>query len=174
MNSEFSTPSRSQQHSPALCSQQLAPVGILLPVTPSAVDINNPHFAYLKGAYPTRPFSPSMDFANMNIASGYPTPHPATPVAAQPQQHIQLQQPPLPPLEQLEQLEKQQQQQADVADSTDAAAASLPSDEKPEYSYASLIAQSLIDAPTQRRTLNGIYEWIQKNFPYYRSRQNWQ
>ncbi|KAJ2823700.1 hypothetical protein GGI24_003614 [Coemansia furcata] len=108
----------------------------------------------------------------MNIASGYPTPHPATPVAAQPQHHIQLQQPPLPPLEQLEQLEKQQQ--ADVADSTDAAAASPPSDEKPEYSYASLIAQSLIDAPTQRRTLNGIYEWIQKNFPYYRSRQNWQ
>ncbi|KAJ1821180.1 hypothetical protein H4S02_002763 [Coemansia sp. RSA 2611] len=169
MNSEFSTPSRSQQHSPSLCSQQLAPVGILLPVTPtSAVDINNPHFAYLKGAYPTRPFSPSMDFANMNIASGYPTPHSATPVATQPQPQIQLQQPPMPLLEQLE-----NQQQPDASDST-AAALSPLADEKPEYSYASLIAQSLIDAPTQRRTLNGIYEWIQKNFPYYRSRQNWQ
>ncbi|KAI8323110.1 fork head transcription factor, partial [Martensiomyces pterosporus] len=45
---------------------------------------------------------------------------------------------------------------------------------KPDYSYASLIAQSLKDAQMQRRTLNGIYEWIQEHFPYYRTRQNWQ
>ncbi|KAJ2712647.1 hypothetical protein H4R19_002650 [Coemansia spiralis] len=49
-----------------------------------------------------------------------------------------------------------------------------PSAEKPDFSYASLIAQSLVDAPMQRRTLNGIYEWIQERFPYYRTRQNWQ
>ncbi|KAJ2746981.1 hypothetical protein GGI20_000877 [Coemansia sp. BCRC 34301] len=140
---------------------------MLLPITPtSAVDINNPHFAYLKGAYPTRPFSPSMDFANMNIASGYHTPLSATPVAIQPQQQLSLQQPPSLPLEPLD------SQKPDASES--AATAGQTSDEKPDYSYASLIAQSLIDAPTQRRTLNGIYEWIQKNFPYYRSRQNWQ
>ncbi|KAJ1917525.1 Foxc1p [Mycoemilia scoparia] len=50
----------------------------------------------------------------------------------------------------------------------------MPSNQKPEFSYASLIAQSLRDAPTQRRTLNGIYEWILNHFPYYRDRQGWQ
>ncbi|KAJ2000765.1 hypothetical protein H4R26_004464 [Coemansia thaxteri] len=161
----------SQQHSPALGPQRPAPISV------SAVDINNPHFAYLKSAYPARPFSPSMDFANMNIASGYPTPHSATPVGAQP---------PPPQPQQLQAMELQPIEQHNDDDSTsislgataDAAssptAADQPSDEKPEYSYASLIAQSLIDAPTQRRTLNGIYEWIQTNFPYYRTRQNWQ
>ncbi|KAJ2889501.1 hypothetical protein GGI21_006549, partial [Coemansia aciculifera] len=171
MNSEFTTPARSQQHSPSLCTQQLAPHGLLLPVTPtSAVDINNPHFAYLKGAYPTRPFSPSMDFANMNIASGYHTPLSATPVAIQPQQQQHLQQPPSLPLEPLD--KQHQQRKPDTSEPS--AAAGQTSDEKPDFSYASLIAQSLIDAPTQRRTLNGIYEWIQENFPYYRTRQNWQ
>ncbi|KAJ2252498.1 hypothetical protein EV176_007538, partial [Coemansia sp. RSA 451] len=55
-----------------------------------------------------------------------------------------------------------------------AVSAQTPSADKPDFSYASLIAQSLVEAAMQRRTLNGIYEWIQEHFPYYRTRQNWQ
>ncbi|KAJ2725485.1 Forkhead box protein I2 [Coemansia sp. Benny D115] len=180
MDSEFSTPALSQQHSPLLAGLQLASqqaalahdaaaapfafgharLDIATPTT--AVDINSAHFAYLKDAFPARPFSPStVDFASMNIASGNQTPLPATPLSAQPQSL---------------------QTDAAAATASESAstttpspgAAAEPNAEKPEFSYASLIAQSLEDAPMQRRTLNGIYEWIQENFPYYRTRQNWQ
>ncbi|KAJ1736218.1 Forkhead box protein L1 [Coemansia biformis] len=169
MNSEYTTPARSQQHSPAPLTSQpmagadahfvaptaygLAPLDMPAPT----IDITNAHLAYLKTAYPHRPFSPSsVDFAGMNIASGYHTPHSATPTAMQPlpfstQPDAAAAPPPAPAL-----------------------AAQPPSPEKPDFSYASLIAQSLVDAPVQRRTLNGIYEWIQERFPYYRTRQNWQ
>ncbi|KAJ2665854.1 hypothetical protein IW148_001418 [Coemansia sp. RSA 1199] len=173
MNSEYSTPARSQQHSPVMLNnQQLASVcaemqlaapamyGLApsapLDLPPSAVDVSHAHLAYLKSAYPGRPYSPStMDFAGMNIASGYPTPHSATPLAMQQQaahpQGVSLESAAGP-----------------------AVSAQTPSADKPDFSYASLIAQSLVDAAMQRRTLNGIYEWIQEHFPYYRTRQNWQ
>ncbi|KAJ2804680.1 hypothetical protein H4R20_002407, partial [Coemansia guatemalensis] len=171
------------QHSPVpLTSQQLSsvygdvqlatpttyglpphPAQLDLPAT--GVEISNPQFAYLKSAYPQRPFSPSsVDFANMNIASGYPTPHSATPVAMQPQQSAQPH-PPCAPLDTASTV---------AAAPANAAPAQQPSADKPDFSYASLIAQSLVEAPMQRRTLNGIYEWIQEYFPYYRTRQNWQ
>ncbi|KAJ2310089.1 Forkhead box protein L1 [Coemansia sp. RSA 2705] len=171
MNSEYSTPARSQQQSPVpFSSQQLASVcadiQLATPATyglapldlpPTALEVSNAQLAYLKSAYPGRPYSPSdVDFANMNIASGYPTPHSATPVAMQPQAA------PLPGVS-----------LAGGAASS-AVPAPAPSAEKPDFSYASLIAQSLVEAPMQRRTLNGIYEWIQEHFPYYRTRQNWQ
>ncbi|KAJ2677016.1 Forkhead box protein L1 [Coemansia sp. RSA 1085] len=171
MNSEYSTPARSQQHSPApfgsqhsVCSEtqmaMSAAYGLAPPapldLPPTAVDVSNAQLAYIKSAYPDRPFSPTaMSFANMNIASGYPTPHSSTPVAMQPQT-TQLQSVSL------------------EGAAASAPAAQAPSAEKPDFSYASLIAQSLVDAPMQRRTLNGIYEWIQEHFPYYRTRQNWQ
>ncbi|KAJ2686973.1 hypothetical protein H4R19_006668, partial [Coemansia spiralis] len=93
MSSEYSTPARSQQHSPAPLSSQppmlpgadasfVAPVAYgLAPLDlPAGADISNAQLAYLKTAYPHRPFSPSsVDFAGMNIASGYHTPHSATP-----------------------------------------------------------------------------------------------
>ncbi|KAJ2338120.1 Forkhead box protein L1, partial [Coemansia sp. RSA 2618] len=173
MNSEYSTPARSQQHSPVpLTNQQLASVcadiqlatpavyGLApLDLPPSAVDVSHAHLAYLKNAYPGRPYSPStMDFAGMNIATGYPTPHSATPVGMQSQAaHPQV-----------------SLEGTAVGAAAPAAASQTPSAEKPDFSYASLIAQSLVDAPMQRRTLNGIYEWIQEHFPYYRTRQNWQ
>ncbi|KAJ2852716.1 Forkhead box protein L1 [Coemansia brasiliensis] len=171
MNSEYSTPARSQQHSPApfgsqqsACSEtqmaMSAAYGLAPPapldLPPTAVDVSNAQLAFIKNAYPDRPFSPTaMSFANMNIASGYPTPHSATPVAMQ----SQTTQPQGVSLE---------------GAAASASAAQAPSAEKPDFSYASLIAQSLVDAPMQRRTLNGIYEWIQEHFPYYRTRQNWQ
>ncbi|RKP37260.1 hypothetical protein BJ085DRAFT_8211, partial [Dimargaris cristalligena] len=46
---------------------------------------------------------------------------------------------------------------------------------KPNYSYASLIAQAILASPERKMTLNAVYKWIQENHPYYKGRESgWQ
>lgn len=48
-------------------------------------------------------------------------------------------------------------------------------DSKPPYSYAQLIVQSIASAPDRQLTLSGIYSYITKNYPYYRTAEKgWQ
>ncbi|KAI4197381.1 MAG: hypothetical protein LQ348_002172 [Seirophora lacunosa] len=46
---------------------------------------------------------------------------------------------------------------------------------KPSISYAVMITQAILSTPSETITLNGIYEWIKRNFAYYRYLStNWQ
>lgn len=48
-------------------------------------------------------------------------------------------------------------------------------DTKPPFSYASLIAQAINSTSSRKMTLNGIYQHITTNYPYYQMAQNgWQ
>ena len=48
-------------------------------------------------------------------------------------------------------------------------------DSKPPYSYAQLIVQAICTAQDKQLTLSGIYSYITKNYPYYRTAdKGWQ
>jgi hypothetical protein len=47
--------------------------------------------------------------------------------------------------------------------------------EKPPYSYATIIAHALLSSDERKLTLNDIYGWITKNYPFYSNdTQGWQ
>jgi len=47
--------------------------------------------------------------------------------------------------------------------------------EKPSFSYPALITMAIKEREEKKRTLRGIYQFIQENFPYYeQSTSNWQ
>ncbi|KAK7002820.1 forkhead box protein K1 [Biomphalaria glabrata] len=61
------------------------------------------------------------------------------------------------------------------ASTTSSTGDSSRDESKPPYSYAQLIVQAVTSAPDKQLTLSGIYAYITKNYPYYRTAdKGWQ
>lgn len=64
---------------------------------------------------------------------------------------------------------------ASINNNNDSNSGSPKDDSKPPYSYAQLIVQAITTATDKQLTLSGIYAYITKNYPYYRTAEKgWQ
>ncbi|XP_076335022.1 forkhead box protein K1-like isoform X2 [Tachypleus tridentatus] len=73
--------------------------------------------------------------------------------------------------------EEKKEQTETVSDSvaTSRETSNSKDDHKPPYSYAQLIVQAISSASDKQLTLSGIYSYITKNYPYYRTAdKGWQ
>lgn len=62
-----------------------------------------------------------------------------------------------------------------INDGYGSSSSSSKDDSKPPYSYAQLIVQAIASANDKQLTLSGIYSYITKHYPYYRTAdKGWQ
>ena len=63
----------------------------------------------------------------------------------------------------------------DTSDLSASVSEPMRDEQKPPYSYAQLIVQAITSAPDRQLTLSGIYAYITKNYPFYRTAdKGWQ
>ncbi|KAI5963506.1 HCM1 [Candida pseudojiufengensis] len=70
---------------------------------------------------------------------------------------------------------KKKKKSTDTNSNTSSTTFNLYSDDKPPYSYATLIGISILSHPNKRLTLSNIYQWISDTFKFYRKEDvGWQ